>query len=107
MVTTKKIKVKGNDHWMLIHSVRVGKKIVQKKKYIGKTLPSKARLEYMKKEFLANLNGRKYSFLSGEDVKKIEEKKEEYENELTKMSSVEKKNKLQRQKAKYFGLLYD
>lgn len=95
MVTAKKIKVKGNEYWILIHSVRVGKRIVQKKKYVGKTLPTKARLEYMKKEFLANLDGRKYSFLTGEDVKKIEEKKEHYKNELTKMSLTEKKKKLQ------------
>ncbi|MBN1896490.1 MAG: Fic family protein [Candidatus Aenigmarchaeota archaeon] len=95
MVTAKKIKVNGNDYWILIHSVRVGKKVLQKKKYIGKTLPPKDRLEYIKKEFLANLDGRKHAFLSGEDVKKIEAKREQYESELKKMSSTEKNNKFQ------------
>ena len=52
MVTEKKIKVKNKEYWILIHSIRRGSKIIQKKKYIGKILPRKERLEYLKKEFL-------------------------------------------------------
>lgn len=95
MVTLKKIKVKGNEYWILIHSVRKGKRVIQKKKYIGKKVPPKARLEYMKKEFLMNLNKRKYKFLTGEDVEKVEGKKEHYKNELRKLSLTEKNNRLQ------------
>ncbi|GBE19856.1 hypothetical protein BMS3Abin17_00586 [archaeon BMS3Abin17] len=47
MVIKKKIKVKGREYWILIHSVRKGRKIIQKKKYIGKLLPPKQRLEFL------------------------------------------------------------
>ncbi|MCK4714246.1 MAG: hypothetical protein KAT35_01620, partial [Candidatus Aenigmarchaeota archaeon] len=69
--------------------------MIQKKKYIGKKVPPKARLEYMKKEFLMNLNKRKYKFLTGEDVEKVEGRKEHYKNELRKLSLTEKNNRLQ------------
>ena len=94
MVTLKKIKVKGNEYWILIHSVRKGRKVIQKKKYIGKTLPPKARLEYLKKEFLKELSGEKYKFFSKEDTEKIEKKKADYKKELQKLSSLEKEEKL-------------
>ncbi len=94
MVTEKKIKIKGNEYWILIHSVRKGEKVIQKKKYIGKNLPPKARLEYLKKEFLKELSGEKYKFFSKEDIEKIEDKKIEYKKELKKLSSLEKQEKL-------------
>ena len=94
MVTLKKIKVKGNEYWILIHSIRKGRKVIQKKKYIGKTLPPKARLEYLKKEFLKELSGEKYKFFSKEDTEKIEKKKADYKKELQKLSSLEKEEKL-------------
>ena len=50
MVFERKIKVKGNEYWVLVHNIRKGQKIIQKKKYIGKSLPSKERLERLKKE---------------------------------------------------------
>ena len=95
MVTVKKIKVKGNEYWILIHSVRKGKKIIQKKKYIGKFLPPKKRLEYLKKEFLKELSGERYKFFSREDIEKIEKKKKDYSDELKKLSALEKDERLQ------------
>jgi len=95
MASIKKIKVNGNEYWILIHSVRKGKKIIQKKKYIGKTLPSKTRLEYLKKEFLKEITYGKYGYFSKEDIEKIETKKKNYNNELKKLSLNEKKEKLE------------
>ena len=95
MVFTKQIKVKGKKYWVLVHSIRNGNKVIQKKKYIGKILPPKARLEHLKKEFLKELAGERYLFFSDEDVEKIEKKKTEYKKELRKMSSLEKQEKLQ------------
>ena len=40
MVFVRKIK----DYYALVHSVRKGKKVVKETKYLGKILPSKARL---------------------------------------------------------------
>lgn len=94
MVFEKKIKVKNKEYWVLIHSVRKGKKVIQKKKYIGKQLPPKNRLERLKKEFLKEISGEKYRFFSKEDLEKIEEKKKEYNQELKKLSQIEKQKKL-------------
>jgi len=94
MVTEKQIKVKGKEYWILIHSVRKGRKIIQKKKYIGKTLPPKSRLEQLKKEFLKELFGNKFKYLSKEDFEKIEDKKKKYNQELRKLSKIEKEKRL-------------
>jgi len=94
MVSVRRIEVKGKNYWILIHSVRKGKKITQKKKYIGKTLPPKERLEQLKKEFLKELSGERYKFLSKENIEKIENKRANYKNELKKLSKNEKQNKL-------------
>jgi len=94
MVFEKKINVKGREYWILIHSIRKGKKIIQKKKYIGKILPPKKRLEYMKKEFLKELAGEKYFFLSKEDVEQIEKKKSNYNKGLKKLRKLEREEKL-------------
>ena len=75
MVFTKKIKVKNNEYWVLVHSIRKGKKIIQKKKYIGKILPPKLRLEQLKKEFLKELTIGRYKFISNKDIEEIEKKK--------------------------------
>lgn len=95
MVFTRKIRVKNREYWVLIHSIRKGKKVVQKKKYIGKTLPKKARLEHLKKEFLKELSGQRYKFFSSEDIEKIEKKKSDYKKELKKLGSLEKQEKLE------------
>ncbi len=94
MVFVKKIRVKNKEYWIMIHSVRKGKKVIQKKKYIGKTLPKKARLERLKKEFLKELSGKRYKFFSSEDLEKIEQKKVEYKKELRRLNSLEKQEKL-------------
>ena len=94
MVFEKKIKVKNKEYWILVHSVRKGKKIIQKNKYIGKNLPPKKRLEQLKKEFLKELSGEKYKFLSKTDIEKIEEKKKKYKQELKKESELEKGKRL-------------
>ena len=95
MVFTRKIKVKGREYWILVHSVRKASKVIQKKKYIGKALPPKKRLEQLKKEFLKELTEKRYKFLSNKDLEKIEKKKGDYKEDLKKMSSKEKKEKLQ------------
>lgn len=95
MVFERKIKVKGNEYWVLVHNIRKGQKIIQKKKYIGKSLPSKERLIRLKKEFLAELTKGRYKFFSNKDVEKIESKKEDYRKELMKMSALEKQEKLE------------
>lgn len=93
MVFIRKIKVKNKEYYILIHSIRKGKKIIQKKKYIGKILPQKKRLEYLKKEFLKELNIGRCRFLSEEDIDEIEKKKTDYKKEIKKSSSLEKKKK--------------
>lgn len=94
MVTEKQINVKDNKYWILIHSVRKGKKIIQKKKYIGKSLLPKERLEQLKNEFLRELSGNKFKYLSEKDLERIEEKKKKYKQELRRLSPIEKKKKL-------------
>ncbi len=94
MVTEKQINVKGKKYWILIHSVRKGKKVIQKKKYIGKVLPPKNRLDQLKKEFLRELVGGKYKYLSKEDLEKIEEEKKTYKQELKELSKIEKEKRL-------------
>ena len=94
MVTKRQITVKGKEYWILIHSIRKGKKVIQKKKYIGKNLPSKARLERLKKEFLKELSGERYKFLSEINLEEVEEKKKKYKQELKKLSQSEKEKKL-------------
>ena len=95
MVTERKIKVKGKEYWVLSHSVRKGKKIIQKKKYIGKYLPPKKRLEQLKKEFLKEIISGRYRFFSEQDIKKIEKKRADYKKEISKMSSLERKESME------------
>ncbi|MBU0530442.1 MAG: hypothetical protein KKC05_02110, partial [Nanoarchaeota archaeon] len=94
MAIEKRIRVKGKDYWILIHSVRKGKNVIQKKKYIGKTLPPKKELESLKKKFLRELSGDRYKYLSITDAEKIEEKKTKYKKELKRLSEIERINKL-------------
>ncbi|MFH1589693.1 MAG: Fic family protein [archaeon] len=91
MVFIRKI----NDYYVLAHSVRENSKIVQKSKYIGKTLPSKNRLEQLKKEFLEELAGERFQYLSARDVEDIDKKRTEHNSELAKLSSLEKKKHFQ------------
>ncbi|MBU0979800.1 MAG: Fic family protein [Nanoarchaeota archaeon] len=91
MVFVRKIK----DYYVLAHSVRANSKIVQKSKYLGKKLPSKARLEQLKKEFLKEITGEKFQYLSSKDVEDIKKKRAEYDKELTRLSPLEKEKRLQ------------
>ena len=101
MVFKKRIKVRNNEYWVFVHSIRKGKRVIQKKKYIGKTLPPKARLEQLKKEFLRELSGERYRFLSSEDVEKIEEKRKRYARELRKLSHPEREKRLEEFMVRY------
>lgn len=94
MVFKRKVKSKGKEYWILVHSIRKGNKITQKSKYLGKVLPSKQRLEQLKKEFLKELLGQKYKYLSKEDIEKIEKQKVEYRKEIKSLSKLEKEKHL-------------
>ena len=95
MVYVEKVRLKGKEYYKLVHTIRKGKKITHKSKYLGKILPPKKRLEQLKKEFLKEITEGKFRYLSKDDVEKIEDKKKNYKKELDKLSSSEKKNKLQ------------
>lgn len=101
MVFVRQVKSKKKEYWVLIHSIRKGKKIIQKSRYIGKTLPKKARLEQLKKEFLRELSVGRYKFLSVEDIKKIEEKKSEHKKEVERLSPLEKEGRLKEFSIRY------
>jgi len=88
-------KRKINDYWILEHTIRKGKKFVKKTKYIGKTLPPEKRLAQLKKEFLREIFGQKYKYLTEKELEKIEERKEEYKSQQKKLSETEKKKKLE------------
>ncbi len=90
MVFERQIEVSGKKYWILEHTVRKGKRFQKKTDYIGKTLPSKARLEQLKKEFLKEIAGQRYKYLAAEDVKKIEDKKAFYEQHAKRLSKTEK-----------------
>ncbi len=94
MVYVEKVIVKGKTYYKLVHAIRKGKKITHKTKYLGKILPSKKRLEQLKKEFLKEIHGQKYRYLSGNDIEKIEKKKKEYRKEIKKLGPLEKKKQL-------------
>lgn len=95
MVSLRKVKIRRKEYWVLIHSVRKGNKVIQRTKYIGKNLPPKARLNYLKEEFLKEIKGKRYKYLSSKDFEDIETKKKEYKEELNKLSKLEKKKKLE------------
>ncbi len=94
MVSVEKIKVKGKVYYKLSHPIRKGKKITHKSKYIGKKLPSKERLEQLKKEFLREIHKYKYRYLSSKDVEDIENKKSSYSAEIRKLSPIEKEKQM-------------
>ena len=91
MVFVRKI----NDYYVLGHSIRKGDKIIQKSKYLGKTMPPKEKLEQLKKEFLKEIKGKKYKYLSARDIESIEKKKEKHHQEAKKLSPLEKKRKFE------------
>lgn len=94
MVNVEKIKVKGRTYYKLAHAVRKGDKITHKSKYLGKNLPSKERLEQLKREFLRQMRGNKYKYLSPKDVEDIESRKSSHKAEIRRLSSAEKEKQL-------------
>src|SRR3989338_8852020 len=94
MVYIEKVKLKGNTYYKLVHAVRKGKKITHKTKYIGKILPPKSRLDQLKTEFLREIKGQRYKYLSSQDVENIEKKKTEYKQEIGKLSHLEREKYL-------------
>ena len=66
-------KIKG--YYVLAHSIRQGLRVIQKTRYIGKTLPPKARLKQLQLEFLREIHGNRYKYLSTSDVELIEKPK--------------------------------
>ena len=94
MVYIEKVRIKGKVYYKLVHTIRKGKKITHKTKYIGKSLPPKARLKQLEEEFLKEIAGQKYRYLSLEDIEKIENRKVEYKREIKKLSPLENEKNL-------------
>ena len=94
MVYIEKVRIKGKVYYKLVHTIRKGKKITHKTKYIGKSLPPKARLKQLEEEFLKEIAGQKYRYLSLEDVEKIENRKVECKREIKKLSPLENEKNL-------------
>ena len=92
MVYAEKIKVKGKTYFKLVHTIRKGNKIFHKSRYLGKQLPSKARLDQLKAEFLRNLHTGKY--FSENEIREIEKIKSDYNREINSLSALEKENNL-------------
>jgi len=90
MVFIRKIK----EYYVLVHSIRKGDKVMKRTKYIGKSLPSKEKLEQLKKSFLKELSEQRYKYLSGDCVEQIENKKNKYKQELERLSPTEKSKQL-------------
>jgi len=89
MVFIRKI----TDYYVLAHNVRDKSKVIQKSKYLGKELPSKERLEQLKKEFLKELKGEKYQYLTSKDLEELDKKREKYNKEIARLSSLEKEKR--------------
>lgn len=94
MVNVEKIKVKGKTYYKLAHAIRKGNKITHKSKYLGKILPSKERMEYLKKEFLRQIHINRYKYLSSKDIEEIEGKKSSYKKQIKNLSPIERENQL-------------
>lgn len=94
MVFERKIESKGKKYWILEHTIRKENKYIKKTKYLGKELPPKEALEKMKKEFLKEIVGSRYKYLSSNDLEDIEGKKTKYKTEAKKLSNIEKEKKL-------------
>lgn len=94
MVYIEKFEVGGNFYYKLVHTLRKGKKITHRTKYLGKNLPRKEELKQLEEEFLTELRGERYKYLFQEDVEKIEHKKERYNEELGGLSSLEEEEHL-------------
>lgn len=95
MVYVEKIKVKGRTYYKLVHALKKGDKVTHRSKYLGKQLPSPRKLAERKNKFIQELGGQKYHFLSGEELRQVEQKKNEFRQELSRLSPLEKEKQLQ------------
>lgn len=94
MVFVEKYISRGKSYYRLSHSVRKDGKISHIKRQIGRTLPPKARLEQMKKEFLKELENGRYKYLTQKEIEAIESRRESYRKEAKSLSPLEKEKKL-------------
>ncbi|MBI2147126.1 Fic family protein [Candidatus Woesearchaeota archaeon] len=94
MVYLEKMTVKGNVYYKLVHTIKQGKKITHRAKYLGKSLPPKERVEQLKKEFLLQLTSKKYQYLSESDIDAIEHKRSAYQKEMHVCSPLEREKRL-------------
>lgn len=94
MVYVEKFKLKEKNYYRLVHNIRVDGKVTHKTKYLGKEVPSKEKLKKLEKEFLKEINKKGTKYFSQKELDKIESKKENYVKELKKLSSVERKKRL-------------
>jgi len=95
MVSIEKKIVNGRAYYRLVHSIRKDGKVTHKTKYLGKKLPPKPELEKIKKEFLESLSFSRYRYLSPGDVEKVEAVRESYKSQQKKLSTSEKKKRLE------------
>ncbi|MBU2638721.1 MAG: Fic family protein [Nanoarchaeota archaeon] len=94
MVFVEKYRSKDHAYYRLSHSIRKNGKIAHEKRQIGRALPPKARLEQMKKEFLKELEGGKYKYLSPKEAEAAENRRASYRKEEKSLSPLEKEKKL-------------
>lgn len=95
MVYLEKKQIKGQKFYYLVHTLREENKIIHKRKYVGAVLPPREKLEEIKQKFMDEImKGEKYTYLSSEEVEKIEKKKEQSIQEIKKLSSLEKEKRL-------------
>ncbi len=87
MVYLKQITVKGKEYWVLYHTIKVKGKVKKLSKYIGKKLPSKQKLDLLKKKFAKEISILKEKpILSQEQIKILDKIKNKYKSHLKKLT---------------------
>ena len=94
MVHIERMKVKGKQYYKLVHTFRRKGKVAHQSRYLGKQLPSRKRLERLKQEFFKKVALGKYHYLSSEETEAIEQHKKAYQQELLRISPMEREKKL-------------
>ena len=84
----------GNEYHRLVYTIREDNKVVHKRKYIGTSLPSKEKLKKIKDGFLEAVKEGKSRYLSVKDIKAVEVKKKNYNQDISKLSVLEKEKQL-------------
>ncbi len=93
MAYVEEVTVNGKKYYKLVQAIRMGNKITHKSKYIGKDLPGKYELKRMKKIFLIEIMSERSKYLSKEELRNVESKKENCVKENKRLSKIEKDNK--------------